>query len=111
MVKVEQSNIAFVESNNVSWHVKEHRILNDLSFSVSKGEFVGIIGPNGAGKTTTQRVLLVCTGNTCRSPMAAGLLGNLLAAKLGVAASELESAGWSVASAGTYAGPDLPHPQ
>ena len=27
--------------------------VNDVSFSVSKGEIFGIIGPNGAGKTTT----------------------------------------------------------
>lgn len=28
------------------------RILNDVSFSVNKGEALGIIGPNGAGKST-----------------------------------------------------------
>jgi branched-chain amino acid transport system ATP-binding protein len=28
------------------------RAVDDVSFSVQKGEFVGIIGPNGAGKTT-----------------------------------------------------------
>jgi zinc/manganese transport system ATP-binding protein len=33
-------------------------ILNNLSFSVKQGEFMGIIGPNGAGKTTLLRLLL-----------------------------------------------------
>lgn len=33
-------------------------ILQDLSFTVKPGEFVGIIGPNGAGKTTLLRALL-----------------------------------------------------
>lgn len=31
--------------------------LNKLSFSVSKGESVGVIGPNGAGKTTLFNVI------------------------------------------------------
>ena len=31
--------------------------VDDISFSVNKGEIVGFLGPNGAGKTTTMRVL------------------------------------------------------
>ena len=31
----------------------ERTILNDLTFSVSEGEQVGLIGANGAGKSTT----------------------------------------------------------
>jgi ABC-2 type transport system ATP-binding protein len=31
--------------------------VNDISFSVTKGEILGFLGPNGAGKTTTMRVL------------------------------------------------------
>ncbi len=31
--------------------------LNDISFSVDKGEIVAFLGPNGAGKTTTMRIL------------------------------------------------------
>ena len=33
------------------------KVLNDLSFSVSKGEFVGIMGPSGAGKSTLLNVI------------------------------------------------------
>ena len=33
-------------------------VLNRVSFSVSKGEFVGIIGPNGCGKSTLLRIIL-----------------------------------------------------
>lgn len=33
------------------------RALNDVSFSVAKGDFFGLLGPNGAGKTTLMRVL------------------------------------------------------
>jgi len=31
--------------------------VNDLSFTVEKGEIFGLLGPNGAGKTTTLRML------------------------------------------------------
>ena len=34
------------------------RIIRDISFSIKKGEILGILGPNGAGKTTTLRMLL-----------------------------------------------------
>jgi ABC-2 type transport system ATP-binding protein len=33
------------------------RALDDLSFSINRGEIVGLLGPNGAGKTTTMRLL------------------------------------------------------
>src|SRR3954447_17068911 len=32
--------------------------VEDLSFTVARGEVCGLLGPNGAGKTTTLRVLL-----------------------------------------------------
>jgi ABC-2 type transport system ATP-binding protein len=35
----------------------EQKAVNDISFSVSKGEIVGFLGPNGAGKSTTMKVL------------------------------------------------------
>jgi zinc transport system ATP-binding protein len=35
-----------------------HTVLEDISFSVSEGTFLGVIGPNGAGKTTLIRVIL-----------------------------------------------------
>ncbi len=34
-----------------------HVAVDDISFSVDKGDIVGFLGPNGAGKTTTMRVL------------------------------------------------------
>ncbi|MCL5286877.1 MAG: ABC transporter ATP-binding protein [Acidobacteria bacterium] len=33
------------------------RAVDDVSFTVGKGEILGFLGPNGAGKTTTMRVL------------------------------------------------------
>ena len=34
------------------------RVLDDVTFTISPGDFVGIIGPNGSGKTTLLRVIL-----------------------------------------------------
>jgi branched-chain amino acid transport system ATP-binding protein len=44
--------VAFLEVANVTKRFGGLVALNAISFSVGKGEIVGIIGPNGAGKTT-----------------------------------------------------------
>ncbi len=33
------------------------RAVDDISFSVEKGEILGFLGPNGAGKSTTMRII------------------------------------------------------
>ena len=44
---------------NVSFSYEGGRpVLQDLSFSIGKGEAVGLIGANGAGKTTIMKILL-----------------------------------------------------
>lgn len=50
------------------------------------------------------RLLFVCTGNTCRSPMAAGMAKKLLADRLGCRVGELRGLGIEVRSAGLFAG-------
>lgn len=43
--------------------------VNDISFTVARGEIVGFLGPNGAGKSTTMRILtgyLPATSGTVR---------------------------------------------
>ena len=46
-----------VEVSHISKHYGKVSALNDVSFSVSKGEIFGLIGPDGAGKTTLFRIL------------------------------------------------------
>jgi tRNA threonylcarbamoyl adenosine modification protein (Sua5/YciO/YrdC/YwlC family) len=53
-------------------------------------------------KTT---ILFVCSGNTCRSPMAEALARRILARKHEVAEAELEKKGINVVSAGSFAMP------
>jgi protein-tyrosine phosphatase len=53
-------------------------------------------------------LLFVCTGNTCRSPMAEAMFRKLAAEKLGVAPGGLVEAGLTVRSAGVSAYPGLP---
>lgn len=50
-------------------------------------------------------ILFVCSGNTCRSPMAEALARRTLAARFGVAPDDLEKKGIIVLSAGSFAMP------
>jgi protein-tyrosine phosphatase len=50
-----------------------------------------------------RRILFVCTGNTCRSPMAAEIFKKRLAEKLGKEPDELNELGYRILSAGTFA--------
>jgi len=53
-------------------------------------------------------ILMVCTGNTCRSPMAELIARHLIASRLGVAEGGLADMGVSVISAGVYASSGMP---
>lgn len=44
----------------------EQKAIDEISFSIGKGEIVGFLGPNGAGKTTTMKIL------TCFLPPTSG---------------------------------------
>lgn len=46
-----------IEVRNLSKRYGDKRAVNDISFSVGKGEILGFLGPNGAGKSTTMNML------------------------------------------------------
>ncbi len=64
----------------------------------------GVYDAGSIERLATLRVLFVCTGNTCRSPMAEGLAKQFAAEKLGCTMAELPSQGVIISSAGTAGG-------
>jgi len=47
-----------LEAKNLTKVFKKNTAVNNISFTMRKGEILGLIGPNGAGKTTTLQMLL-----------------------------------------------------
>lgn len=46
-----------IEVTNISKHFGAKVAVDNLSFTVAKGEVLGFLGPNGAGKSTTMRMI------------------------------------------------------
>ncbi len=46
-----------IEVSHLTKRFRDIVAVDDLSFTVRKGEIVGFLGPNGAGKSTTMRIL------------------------------------------------------
>jgi len=53
-----QTDEPVIEVTSLGKDFPGRKVLDDLTFSVDKGEVFGFLGPNGAGKTTTMRILL-----------------------------------------------------
>ncbi len=64
----------------------------------------GVVTDSTLKRLTSFMVVLVCTGNTCRSPMAEQLCKKRVADKLGCSVDELDDRGVIVTSAGLAAG-------
>jgi ABC-2 type transport system ATP-binding protein len=69
-----------IEVKNLLKEYGEQKAVNNISFTVNKGEIVGFLGPNGAGKSTTMKIItgylqqtggeaLVCGINVTDHPM------------------------------------------
>jgi len=52
------AHLNVIETQNLTKYYKKIKGIENLNFSVKKGEIFGFLGPNGAGKTTTIRTLL-----------------------------------------------------
>ena len=59
-------------------HLNELWALRNVSFSVRRGEAIGVIGHNGAGKSTLLKILSRITEPTCGSIEIHGRVGSLL---------------------------------
>lgn len=46
-----------IEVKNVSFSYENEKILDDVSFSINRGEYVSLIGHNGSGKSTIAKLL------------------------------------------------------
>ena len=76
------------------------RVYEDDSYEVLRE---GAITSRRVQRLAHTQVLIVCTGNLCRSPMAAGIARKILARRFGCPPHELRVHGVDIASAGTGA--------
>jgi tRNA threonylcarbamoyl adenosine modification protein (Sua5/YciO/YrdC/YwlC family) len=80
----------------------------DSALPHARVERVGVYDERMVRRLLTWTVFFVCSGNTCRSPMAEALAREVLAKHRGVAPAELATTGIQAASAGVAAGPGAP---
>jgi iron complex transport system ATP-binding protein len=49
--------MSIINLEQIGFRYNSHWVLQNISFAIKKGEFLGIIGPNGSGKTTLLKVI------------------------------------------------------
>ncbi|MBU1261216.1 MAG: threonylcarbamoyl-AMP synthase [Planctomycetes bacterium] len=74
--------------------------ISQAGFSILRA---GVYSERQIRKMLTINILFVCTGNTCRSPMAEGLARKAIAEKLGCKVDQLAQMGYKTGSAGSVA--------
>ncbi|MDD5084152.1 MAG: metal ABC transporter ATP-binding protein [Candidatus Moranbacteria bacterium] len=47
-----------IEFANINFSYPHNQVLDDISFTVQEGDYVGLVGGNGSGKTTILRIML-----------------------------------------------------
>jgi protein-tyrosine phosphatase len=103
---LDDSNAIAVSSGKLP--IEERPTVVTDSVSGWKIQERGLLPTDEVEKLASRIVLFVCTGNTCRSPLAEGLAKKLLAARLGCEVDDLPSRGFWVVSAGVSASSGSP---
>src|SRR5882672_3130829 len=67
------NNGLMIEVSNLTKRYAGHTAVSNLSFTVGRGEIVGLLGENGAGKSTTMRILSCFMPATSGTVRVAGL--------------------------------------
>lgn len=83
--------------------LRAHSTLVRIDGNAWSIERAGAIDARAVARLARSETLFVCTGNTCRSPMAEYLFRERLAATLQMTPAEAAAAGFLVSSAGTFA--------
>jgi ABC-2 type transport system ATP-binding protein len=63
---------SMIEVEGLTKNYGPTRAVNEVSFSVRRGEVLGFLGPNGAGKSTTMKILTCYIAPTAGRAMVAG---------------------------------------
>ena len=69
---------------------------------------VGVVTDTTLRRLSSLYVLFVCTGNTCRSPMAEAMAKKLVADRLGTSVDKIGDFGFEISSMGVFAGVGSP---
>ena len=62
-----------ISVNNLTKNFGTQKAVDNISFTVNKGEIVGFLGPNGAGKSTTMKIITGYLASTAGSANVCGI--------------------------------------